>query len=661
MTIIDTVSTPADHGSSFEEERQGQQLAAHARMTERHSTRVANESALRGPDGLVKVNQLDRVANRVNRVTAYQENIEPAGTAEAAPEIFTAPASDTEAQLEKIINTADFLSVRYLDEGVAAARSVGRITIRSADGSGYGTGFLVSPRLLLTNHHVLSDADTARRSFIEFDYQDGIGGTPLTPTKLTFAPGRFFIADRRLDFALVAVDADPGQLVTFGFNKLTGAQGTVLIGEYVTIVQHPRGEKKQIVLRENKVIDLPELAVNYSADTEPGSSGSPVFNNQWEVVALHHASVPTTGNEQYAYLNEGIRISRILAFLRQATMPPDWRTILDQDLPETPAAGPVAPLEMARPVAAAREAATTVSQPVVITVQFNGSVVRAVGTAEPAEPAVEALQIDPDYSRRSGYDPEFLGISLPLPTPNAALADALSPELKYHQFSIRMHTARRLAMFTAVNIRGPIDRIGRDSDRWVLDPRLPENEQTGEAVYKDNPLDRGHLVRRLDPTWGPNAKAANDDTFHFTNCTPQHHEFNAGSGLWLGLEDYILTNADNQRLEVSVFTGPVLADDDPEYRGVNLPRQYWKVAAIVKKDGQLSVTGYLLSQTSLLDDVVGREDFSYGAYRTFQVPVQRIADLTGLDLDNLVAADPLERLEATALPREILRDQDIIL
>jgi endonuclease G, mitochondrial len=110
-----------------------------------------------------------------------------------------------------------------------------------------------------------------------------------------------------------------------------------------------------------------------------------------------------------------------------------------------------------------------------------------------------------------------------------------------------------------------------------------------------------------------------------------------------------------------VFTGPVLADDDPEYRGVNLPRQYWKVAAIVKKDGQLSVTGYLLSQTSLLDDVVGREDFSYGAYRTFQVPVQRIADLTGLDLDNLVAADPLERLEATALPREILRDQDIIL
>jgi endonuclease G len=661
MTIIDTVSPPADYGSSFDDELDGQQRAAQKRMAQRHSTRVANEATLQGPDGLIKVNELDRVANRVNRVTAYQENIEPAGSAEAAPEVFTAPASDTQAQLEKIINTADFLGVRYLDEGAAAARSVGRITAREPGGLAFGTGFLVSPRLLLTNHHVLPDADTARRSFVEFDYQDGIGGTPLTPTKVTFAPDRFFMADRNCDFALVAVDADADHIAAFGFNKLTGAQGTVLIGEFVTIVQHPRGEKKQIVLRENKVIDLPEIAVNYSADTEPGSSGSPVFNDQWEVVALHHASVPTSGNEQYAYLNEGIRISRILAFLRAAQVPPDWRAILDQDLPETPAAGPVVRVAATPPAPIAHELSPTVSQPVEITVRFNGSVVRAVGTPEPAEQTVEALKIDPDYARRGGYDPNFLGVSLPLPNPTAALGNAVSPELKYHHFSIRMHTTRRLAMFTAVNIRGPIYRINRDSDRWVLDPRLPDDEQTGEDVYRNNPLDRGHLVRRLDPTWGPNAKAANDDTFHFTNCTPQHHEFNAGSGLWLGLEDYILNNADNRRLEVSVFAGPVLAGDDPEYRGVNLPRQYWKIAAIVKKDGQLSVTGYLLSQTALLGDVVGREDFSFGAYRTFQVPVRRIAGLTGLDLDNFVAADPLERLEATALAREILRDQDIIL
>jgi endonuclease G, mitochondrial len=667
MTIIDTVSAAADRESSFEDERLRQEDAARDRMVQRHSARVANEEALRGPDGMVKVNEPDRVAKRVNRVTCYQENVEPTRAAVAAPEILSAPAHVAEAQLEKIINVPDFLKVRYLEEGAAAARSVGRINIISPDGSrGFGTGFLVSPRLLLTNHHVLADSETARLSFVEFNYQDGIGGTALTPARLTFAPDRFFIADRTLDFALVAVDAEPDQVTSYGFNKLTGAQGTVLIGESVTIVQHPRGEKKQVVLRENKVIDIPELHVTYTADTEPGSSGSPVFNDQWEVIALHHASVPSRGNEQFAWVNEGVRISRILGFLRAASMPPDWHTIVDQDLSETPSAGPVAaPPEMTPPQPAPQTVSAAVSEPVEITVRFNGSVVHAVGTAEPAEndtaQAAEALAIDPDYTTRSGYDSEFLGTSLPLPEPSSATTAALSPELKYHHFSIRMHKPRRLAMFTAVNIRGPIDRIGRDSDRWVLDPRLSDDEQTGEAVYRDNPLDRGHLVRRLDPAWGPNAKAANDDTFHFTNCTPQHHDFNAGSKLWVGLEDYILNNADNRRLTVSVFTGPVLADDDPEYRGIRLPRQFWKIAAMVKNDGQLSVTGYLLSQTALLDDVLGREEFSFGAYRTFQVPVQRIADLTGLQLADFVAADPLERLEATTLPREVLREQDIIL
>ncbi|ANS26357.1 DNA/RNA non-specific endonuclease family protein [Rhodococcus opacus] len=193
-------------------------------------------------------------------------------------------------------------------------------------------------------------------------------------------------------------------------------------------------------------------------------------------------------------------------------------------------------------------------------------------------------------------------------------------------------------------------------------PQLPADQQTGEDVYRDNPLDRGHLVRRLDPAWGPLAKAANDDTFHFANCTPQHHSFNAGQTLWLGLEDYVLKNADNADLAVSVVTGPVLAPDDPKYRGVALPRQFWKMVAMVKQDGGLSVTGYLLSQAALLDEFAeGEEAFSYGAYRTFQVPVRRIAQLTGLVLDPYFAADPLERIEASALPRELIRPQDLIL
>jgi endonuclease G len=105
----------------------------------------------------------------------------------------------------------------------------------------------------------------------------------------------------------------------------------------------------------------------------------------------------------------------------------------------------------------------------------------------------------------------------------------------------------------------------------------------------------------------------------------------------------------------------VLADDDDAYRGVQLPRQFWKVVAMVKRSGELSVTGYLLSQASLLEDLEADEEFSYGAYRTFQVPVRRIAALTGLGLDPHIAADPLERVETTPLPRELIRREDLIL
>jgi endonuclease G len=97
----------------------------------------------------------------------------------------------------------------------------------------------------------------------------------------------------------------------------------------------------------------------------------------------------------------------------------------------------------------------------------------------------------------------------------------------------------------------------------------------------------------------------------------------------------------------------VLADDDDEYRGVKLPRQYWKVVAMVKQDGELSATGYLLSQERLIDGLESLEEFSYGEYRTFQVPIERIEQLTGLSFGDLPDADPLERLEAATGPLAI--------
>ncbi|MCK6211599.1 DNA/RNA non-specific endonuclease [Georgenia sp. EYE_87] len=745
----------------FPEELDHQRELAVRRMEERSGERSEHEQQLRGPAGLAAADDPDRIAKRLGRLRTYFANAEESPLADALAEspLESLPTANgvrederaTAELLEKVINTADFLGVRYLESGVEAQRPIGRVHMRDARAvvHGYGTGFLVSPALLLTNHHVLPDADAARTGVVEFNYQDGVDGLPLPTEILPFDPEAFFLADRDLDFALVAVDAPPEVLARFGYNKLIAAQGTVIIGESVTIVQHPGGRRKQIVLRENRLIDIPELVLHYSADTEPGSSGSPVFNDQWEVVALHHASVRTPQHvPAYTFLNEGIRISRILRCLesRLPDLPAPWRpraqAVLDAERADAPRPvplrtprathGPTAdsgqatersaespPDRSADAVAAQVRAAgaqalslpatlpaagpggaagsVTFEVPLRITVELGPAPAvtpPAPATPTPATPAraatagppspadvpsavapaitgdagtasAEAIAIDPDYASRAGYDPHFLGggHELPLPVVGADLAAVASQELRYHHFSVVMHRPRRLALFTAVNIDGKLaQRPSRERDRWYLDPRLPAEEQAGEEVYRDNPLDRGHLVRRLDPAWGPVAKAANDDTFHFTNCTPQHHDFNAGQTLWLGLEDYILHNTDTADLLVSVVTGPVLDPDDPPYRGVRLPRQFWKVVAMVTTAGRLSATGYLLSQAALLDEVAeGAEAFSFGAYRTFQVPVRRIAALTGLGWDPYVAGDPLDLLEAVPLPREILRPDDLVL
>jgi endonuclease G len=603
--------------------------------------------------------------------------------------------------LEKIINTSDFVFVRYLEEGVVASRAVCRIQIRDQAGRviGYGTGSLVSPQLLLTNHHVLESADVARSSTAEFNYQDGLDGKPLEPRVFALDPERLFVADQERDFALVAVLASAPELGEFGFNALIQAEGKAIVGEFVTIVQHPRGDKKQVALRENRIVDLPEDFMHYEADTEPGSSGSPVFNNEWEVVALHHASVPAPDRgELGGYMNEGIRVSRILAFIDEQDFSPQQQSLIDElriertgassggppgVAPETPRQPPAeAVLQTAAASAASAEGALPL--PFEVTLRLGGSgavdqaTIRAPSVARAGE---EAIQIDPDYSSRPGYDRDFLGtgpLSVPLPSlseellAKAATSSALGEPtyvLPYHHFSVVQNKERRLAFLTAVNIDGRLSYrpdLKREADRWFLDPRIPTEEQTGEAVYANNDLDRGHLVRRLDPGWGSSlaaAKLANDDTFHFTNCTPQHMGFNQNRTTWAGLEDYILYNADNLDFKASVFTGPVFAEDDDEYRGVKLPRQFWKVAAMVKEDRQLSATAYLLSQESLLQGLEVAEDFSYGAYGTYQVPVRQIENLTGLSFGALADADPLAAgpEAAAAAPREIRTPADLVL
>jgi len=215
-------------------------------------------------------------------------------------------------------------------------------------------------------------------------------------------------------------------------------------------------------------------------------------------------------------------------------------------------------------------------------------------------------------------------------------------------------------MYTAVNIDGASARnVRRGRDRWHMDPRVDTRFQIGDELYDRNKLDRGHLVRRLDPAWGDSfeaAEAATLDTFFFTNCSPQHQTLN--QDLWLGLEDHILTNADVRDLRVSVFSGPVFRDSDRRYREFLIPEDYWKVVAVVNDEtGRLSVTGYIVSQRDFMDDL----EFAFGPFQTYQVPVATVEEQTGLDFGTLKDFDPLGRVEAAAAVRPLTTLQEIVL
>ena len=183
-------------------------------------------------------------------------------------------------------------------------------------------------------------------------------------------------------------------------------------------------------------------------------------------------------------------------------------------------------------------------------------------------------------------------------------------ELTYPRFTVLLEPERRLAVVTAVNIDGSSLHDLPRTGEWELDARVPAAEQAGPAVYASNDLDRGHLVRRRDPGWGTTAEArrAMEATFVYPNAAPQASGFNQSKELWLGLEDHVLEFADTTDERLSVFTAPVLAADDPPYRGIRIPRRFFKVAAWTTEDARaasLAAAGFVLDQSELIDVSAG--------------------------------------------------------
>lgn len=497
----------------------------------RRAARIAAKGGLTGRDALALAEAVERAALAIDRQR----------TDHTGAEALQGP-------------TMDLVGVHFLTRGRLAANAVGRVTFKT--GRAQGSGFLVGPGLFLTNQHVIPSAEAAAQMVVEFDYEadeDGVG-RPVTTFKFDWEA--CFESDPidQLDFTLIGIGtrlAGDRTLESLGYLALSDASDKHMLGEIANIIQHPQGTYKQLVVRENSLVSRDEThsVLHYLADTEQGSSGSPVCNNAWEPIALHHWGEPhreitdAQGRPLRRDVNEGIRISAIVSALknpRAGRTPATSRALakLLQTWGSVRRSGPVGPapesLRSQREAVQPPRPRVTTDGCAAWTVPLEVSVrLPLLGDSQDAHPAVPApppaVATTPspeplpegrkatsvqDFSDRNGYEPGFIpGFVVPLPdwrqvkhrvAVNQFATHQEDPnELRYHHFSIVMNADRRLALFTACNIDGrrlvainrrdkttltspTLQDLGAESsDDFRRDPRILDAEQMTVAFYQD--------------------------------------------------------------------------------------------------------------------------------------------------------------------------------
>lgn len=542
----------------------------------------------------------------------------------------------------------DLLPIAFLQQGLDSARAV---ALLREDGVPKGSGFLTHGGLFITNHHLLPQPPAAGRVTLQFGWRRTESGELVDGVTCAVEAESFFLTSPtdELDCTLIALGApidgsgEAPQPLTLNDRNDKHALGISL-----NLIHHPGGAPQQITLRNNALLARQGQLLHYAADTDGGSSGAPVFNDSWQLVALHHGGVESDDG----WVNEGIRISAII----------DW---LKGELPQLPAA------QQAR-------------------------LMQALIGESAAATAVVASAAAPDanYGNRDGFRSDFLdGAPIDLAAIIAPRAAEVAPLrdgrqgaealLDYQHFSLLMSAERRLAFFTATNIDGArylsIDRdsgqpsLLEEGDRWYEDSRIDSRYVTGQAFYSEYSrwFDRGHLTRRSDPTWGTAAEAvrANKDTFHFTNCSPQHFRFNQSLQYWQGVERYILESGVlASKRKISVLTGPVLDEQWRQYADWRVPLMFWKVVLRVNAAGKPQATALLVSQAELLDEPRRVLPRAQGAQQPnvdeYRVTVGALETLTGLNFAafrDWESWQPDETLLAQPLPAKLITTWDDLL
>ncbi len=633
--------------------------------------------------------------------------------------------------------TVDFLPTPFLDQGAWIGRAVGRIVVSWGGATDFGTGVLVAPGVVLTNQHVVRSAQSAGAATIEFDFEDDRRPTRRTSSVYLLDPAQGYVASPELgglDYALVAIGkrvSGPAAMADLPTCPLMDSDDRHLVGMPVNIIQHPGGRHRVVALRANRLLHRATRALLYETDTEPGSSGAPVFNDHWEMVALHHYGEPLLAIEAgvtltNASLNEGIRVSAIVSDLRERRNAaaakgesPALVAMADRVLAHGTQAVSAVPFKQLRPRPSSMDSE---SMPVLIAAPLSKesfmSEVRLVlpeGVSEmtltlrfgptdpPSQRALfqqdaqatvpaprrelqvrsESRRVDRDYASRGGFDEEFLDampinlatVIAPKRAKVAPLIEGDDGILRYQHFSVVMHRSRRLAMLTATNIDGAtylsIDRktgeitpLIAEGETWYTDPRIANEYLVTQEWYSGWSIyfDRGHLTRRNDPTWGheDDALRAERDTFHFTNCTPQHWRFNQSARHWQGIERYVLEHGlHKSRAALSVLQGPIFSQGDLLADDVLVPNQFWKLLAWRGSDDQPRAVAFVASQQELLSEERGSKlPSSNDAHDVgeFQIAVSELSAITGLDFAALEPWDTFGALPVAGEARRAVSD-----
>ncbi len=250
------------------------------------------------------------------------------------------PLPELPAEPERLIfgGTGEWVTVSFIEQAQETGRRVARLLVpryvdgRRARGAGFGTGWLVAPRLLLTNHHVVEARDRNEPPANAADFR--LQGESTAAWFDYYREGHDHVdvqaaavlaSDRTLDYALLRLQDDP-TLAPRRHLPLSRGRTSLSVGTRLNIVQCPRGGALSFAIRNNFYVGTGDQTyqLRYLTDTELGSSGSPVLDDSWQVVALHHG-FKEVRPELYKgeagmsgvvkYHNEGIAMQDILDHL----------------------------------------------------------------------------------------------------------------------------------------------------------------------------------------------------------------------------------------------------------------------------------------------------------------------------------------------------------